>query len=222
MAVVCAGPKAILDVPATLEYLETRGVPVVAVGQEDLPGFYARSSGIRAPAVGGDIAGGRRARRRVHLGLGLGGGVLSACPSRPTRHSRTTAARDVVGAGRPATPRRRASVGRPLTPLAPGAGSRWSPRRIVRANTALIVNDAAGRRRARRASPRLCRASARAPPCSIDILPGIRRASSQRRPGVYLPILPERSRGPPCPSRPARPPSTRRGVRRVYNIKPTP
>ena len=35
MAVVCAGPKAILDVPATLEYLETRGVPVVAVGQDD-------------------------------------------------------------------------------------------------------------------------------------------------------------------------------------------
>ena len=36
MAVVCAGPKAILDVPATLEYLETRGVPVVAVGQPDV------------------------------------------------------------------------------------------------------------------------------------------------------------------------------------------
>src|SRR5512146_1934270 len=33
MVVVCAGPKAILDVPATLEYLETRGVPVIAIGQ---------------------------------------------------------------------------------------------------------------------------------------------------------------------------------------------
>ena len=49
VAVVCAGPKAILDVPATLEYLETRGVPVVAVGQADLPGFYAISAGIAAP-----------------------------------------------------------------------------------------------------------------------------------------------------------------------------
>jgi pseudouridine-5'-phosphate glycosidase len=39
MAVVCAGPKAILDVPATLEYLETRGVPVISVGQAELPGF---------------------------------------------------------------------------------------------------------------------------------------------------------------------------------------
>ena len=56
MAVVCAGPKAILDVPATLEYLETRGVPVVAVGQADLPGFYARSAGIAAPSSVPDVA----------------------------------------------------------------------------------------------------------------------------------------------------------------------
>ena len=46
VAVVCAGPKAILDVPLTLEYLETRGVPVVAVATEELPGFYARGSGV--------------------------------------------------------------------------------------------------------------------------------------------------------------------------------
>src|SRR5262249_25633294 len=49
MAVVCAGPKALLDVPNTLEVLETRGVPVVAVGQSELPGFIARSAGIAAP-----------------------------------------------------------------------------------------------------------------------------------------------------------------------------
>src|SRR5687768_1450195 len=42
MAIVCAGPKAILDVPATMEYLETHGVAVVAVGQDELPGFFAR------------------------------------------------------------------------------------------------------------------------------------------------------------------------------------
>ena len=58
----CApGPKAILDVPATLEYLETRGVPVVAVGQAELPGFYARSAGIPAPAS----RAGRRRRGRL-------------------------------------------------------------------------------------------------------------------------------------------------------------
>ena len=50
VAVVCAGPKAILDVPRTLEYLETRGVPVVVVGLDEVPGFYSRRSGIPAPS----------------------------------------------------------------------------------------------------------------------------------------------------------------------------
>ncbi len=55
VAVVCAGPKAILDVPHTLEYLETLGVPVIAIGQDELPGFYSRRSGVRAPASVSDV-----------------------------------------------------------------------------------------------------------------------------------------------------------------------
>lgn len=46
VAVVCAGAKSILDLPATLEVLETQGVPVVGIGTDALPGFYARSSGL--------------------------------------------------------------------------------------------------------------------------------------------------------------------------------
>jgi len=46
IAVVCAGAKSILDLPATLEVLETQGVPVVGLGTDTLPGFYARSSGL--------------------------------------------------------------------------------------------------------------------------------------------------------------------------------
>jgi pseudouridine-5'-phosphate glycosidase len=46
IAVVCAGAKAILDLPATLEVLETQGVPVVGLGTDTLPGFYAISSGL--------------------------------------------------------------------------------------------------------------------------------------------------------------------------------
>jgi pseudouridine-5'-phosphate glycosidase len=46
VAVVCAGPKAILDLPLTLEVLETHGVPVVGLGTDTLPGFYTRSSGL--------------------------------------------------------------------------------------------------------------------------------------------------------------------------------
>jgi pseudouridine-5'-phosphate glycosidase len=46
VAVVCAGAKSILDLPATLEVLETQGVPIVGIGTDTLPGFYARSSGL--------------------------------------------------------------------------------------------------------------------------------------------------------------------------------
>jgi pseudouridine-5'-phosphate glycosidase len=56
MAVVCAGPKAILDVPATLEYLETRGVPVISLGQDEVAGFLR--------SLLGDQGSGRRGRYR--------------------------------------------------------------------------------------------------------------------------------------------------------------
>jgi pseudouridine-5'-phosphate glycosidase len=46
VVVVCAGAKAILDLPATLEYLETVGVPVVGYSTDEFPAFYARSSGL--------------------------------------------------------------------------------------------------------------------------------------------------------------------------------
>lgn len=48
--VVCAGAKAILDLPATLEWLETHGVPVVGYQTDELPAFYARRSGLELHA----------------------------------------------------------------------------------------------------------------------------------------------------------------------------
>lgn len=47
---VCAGAKAILDLPKTLEYLETLGVPVVGMGTDELPAFYSRTSGLNLDA----------------------------------------------------------------------------------------------------------------------------------------------------------------------------
>ncbi len=47
MMVVCAGAKSILDLGLTLEYLETKGVPVIGFGTEELPAFYTRSSGFK-------------------------------------------------------------------------------------------------------------------------------------------------------------------------------
>jgi pseudouridine-5'-phosphate glycosidase len=50
MIVVCAGAKAILDLPATLEYLETMSVPVIGYGSDDFPAFYSRKSGLEVTA----------------------------------------------------------------------------------------------------------------------------------------------------------------------------
>jgi len=47
--VVCAGAKAILDIPKTLEVLETKGVPVVTMGQDEFPAFWSRNSGLKSP-----------------------------------------------------------------------------------------------------------------------------------------------------------------------------
>jgi pseudouridine-5'-phosphate glycosidase len=49
VAVVCAGAKALLDLPRTLEVLETRGVPVIGYGTEEFPAFWSRSSGLPVP-----------------------------------------------------------------------------------------------------------------------------------------------------------------------------
>ncbi|MBI3750796.1 MAG: pseudouridine-5'-phosphate glycosidase, partial [Chloroflexi bacterium] len=79
VAVVCAGPKSILDVAATLEVLETHGVPVVSLGQPTIAGFFARDSGVPAPIVAPD----EPALARLvatHLDLGLGSGILVAVP----------------------------------------------------------------------------------------------------------------------------------------------
>ena len=79
VTVIAAGAKAILDLPKTLEYLETLGVPVIAYGQDDFPAFWSRSSGLKAPLrmdSPADIAAAHRMRAR----LGLPGGQLVANP----------------------------------------------------------------------------------------------------------------------------------------------
>ena len=79
MIVVCAGAKAILDLEATLEYLETFAVPVVGYETDEFPAFYSRSSGLQAsvradsPAEVVEIA-------RAHWGMGMESAVLVAVP----------------------------------------------------------------------------------------------------------------------------------------------
>lgn len=79
VAVVSAGAKAILDLPRTLEVLETQGVPVVGYGTDSFPAFYCRDSGLRLPLR---VDTPREAARlmQAHWALGLEGGVLFANP----------------------------------------------------------------------------------------------------------------------------------------------
>ena len=79
VTVVAAGPKAILDVPKTLEILETQGVPVIAYGQDSLPAFWSRTCDISAPLrldTAQDIAASHLTRARI----GVPGGQLVANP----------------------------------------------------------------------------------------------------------------------------------------------
>ncbi len=79
VTVVAAGAKAILDLPKTLEVLETCGVPVVAFGQDAFPAFWSRDSGLKAPLRMDDPAAVARAAR-LRRQLGLAGGMLVANP----------------------------------------------------------------------------------------------------------------------------------------------
>ena len=79
IAVVCSGAKSILDLPRTLEWLETAGVPVLGYQTADFPAFFARESGL---AVGVRLEGAVQAAAvlRAHWGLGLTSGVVIGVP----------------------------------------------------------------------------------------------------------------------------------------------
>ncbi len=77
--VVCAGAKSILDLGLTLEYLETKGVPVIGYGTDELPAFYTRRSGFKVDYridTPEDLA----AAFRAKLEMGLRGGMLVTNP----------------------------------------------------------------------------------------------------------------------------------------------
>ena len=79
VAVVSAGIKSILDIELTLEYLETKGIPVVTFGQDELPGFYSSKSGYASPLrleTSKEIA----AMLHTKWAMGLEGSVLIANP----------------------------------------------------------------------------------------------------------------------------------------------
>ncbi|WBU61908.1 pseudouridine-5'-phosphate glycosidase [Paracoccus albus] len=79
VTVICAGAKAILDLSKTLEVLETLGVPVIAYGQDQLPAFWSRESGLKAPLRMDSAAEIARAAA-MRKTLGIPGGQLVTNP----------------------------------------------------------------------------------------------------------------------------------------------
>jgi pseudouridine-5'-phosphate glycosidase len=79
VAVVCAGAKSILDIGLTLEYLETHGVPVVSIGQDNFAAFYTPDSGFKAD-FRIDDASAQANFLRTKWALGLAGGVVISNP----------------------------------------------------------------------------------------------------------------------------------------------
>ena len=79
VAVISAGVKSILDIGLTLEYLETKGIPVVTFGQDEFPSFYSSKSGFKSPLRidnPEDIA----SMLKIKWAIGLNGSVLIANP----------------------------------------------------------------------------------------------------------------------------------------------
>lgn len=140
VAVVCAGAKSILDLPATLQYLETLGVPVVGFGTDELPAFYCRSSGCRLEERVDDV--GELARLvATKWELGLGGGVVVANPI-PEEHALDAAEMEARIEDALAEARERGLQGKELTPFLLERIREETGGESLRANVELVLNNA--------------------------------------------------------------------------------
>ena len=140
VAVVCAGAKAILDLPRTLEMLETLGVPVLGLETDEFPAFYRRSTGLPVDRRVESIAE-LAACVSAHFRLGLGTGVVVANPvpaadeMRPELYDRAlgTALADM---------QREGVRGRAVTPFLLARLSTLTGGDSVRTNLALLRHNA--------------------------------------------------------------------------------
>jgi pseudouridine-5'-phosphate glycosidase len=140
MIVVCAGAKAILDLPATLEYLETMSVPVVGFNTEDFPAFYSRESGLKVSVKlesPEEIA----AFAQAHWGAGMKSAVLVTNPV-PAPVAIPKSEMDPFIAQASAEAVEKNIRGQALTPFLLQRISELTGNRSMRVNLALLLNNA--------------------------------------------------------------------------------
>ena len=140
VTVVAAGAKAILDVPKTLEVLETLGVPVIAYGQDSFPAFWSRASRLEAPLrldTAAEIAGAHLMR----ASLGLPGGQLIANPI-PTEAEIPSDVIDPIIAAAIADAEKKGVTGKDVTPFLLQSIFERTEGASLTANIALVLNNA--------------------------------------------------------------------------------
>ncbi|MCP8937117.1 pseudouridine-5'-phosphate glycosidase [Alsobacter sp. SYSU M60028] len=139
-AVVCAGVKAILDIPKTLEVLETQRVPVIAFGVDEFPAFYTRGSGQKA---GQRLDTPEQIARAValHRATGAGTGLLIANPI-PAEDALDAAAIEATIASAVREAERLGVAGKALTPFLLQRINELTAGESLKANIALVKNNA--------------------------------------------------------------------------------
>jgi pseudouridine-5'-phosphate glycosidase len=152
IAVVCAGAKAILDLPRTVEQLETLGVPVFGLQTNEFPAFYRRSSGLPVDSRMDTIEE-LASATRTHFALGLGTAVLIANPI-PASDELPIETYERALETALADAERQKVRGRSVTPFVLERLRALSEGESVRANLALLTNNA-------RVAAQLARALAR-------------------------------------------------------------
>ena len=140
VVVVCSGAKALLDIPKTLEYLETLGVPVIAYQSDVFPAFWSRDSGLAAPIRLDELAAiARFVAARAELGLP--GGVLVANPIPAADEIPAIEMRPAIE-GAVADAAKAGITGKAVTPYLLDAILKKTGGRSLTANIALIKNNA--------------------------------------------------------------------------------
>ena len=138
--VVCAGAKAILDLPATLEWLETHGVTVVGYGTGEFPAFYNRSSGLPVD-VRADTPEEVAALFRAQRALGLPCGMLVTVPV-PEEYELPTEQMEAAIGQALGEAEAQGIKGKALTPFLLARISGLTGEASLRANLALLENNA--------------------------------------------------------------------------------
>ena len=137
---VCAGAKAILDLPKTMEVLETLGVPVIGFQTDDLPAFYSRSSGLKLDLRADDA---RQIAMTVltHWRMGFSTGALVVAPVPAEDEVPANEIKDVIDEALEAAARE-GVAGRGVTPFLLSRIAAKTGGRALRANVALLKNNA--------------------------------------------------------------------------------